>query len=295
MKSMPTVSVVIPAYNEQDTIEKCLSSFLHQTVRPLEVIVVDNRSTDETAARVRAFTQEHAEELNVRLLKQFDAQGIIPTRDYGMARAKGDIVGRIDADSTLDDGWVEAVQEGFADPSVAAASGPVVYHDMPAPNVGFRADNQIRSTLDKLAKSHRFLFGSNMAVRRSVWNVIVPHLCEDKEDKMHEDIDIALHLHLEGYKVVYLPDMIGGMSARRLEDSPKDFYRYVMRFENTYKAHDIKSATARIPIFIYLTTYFPTKFLRFIYDGDEQKFTFDKFRDMINRHRGDKPDDEIVI
>lgn len=292
---MPTVSVVIPAYNEQDTIEKCLSSFLHQTVRPLEVIVVDNRSTDETAARVRAFTQEHAEELNVRLLKQFDAQGIIPTRDYGMARAKGDIVGRIDADSTLDDGWVEAVQEGFADPSVAAASGPVVYHDMPAPNVGFRADNQIRSTLDKLAKSHRFLFGSNMAVRRSVWNVIVPHLCEDKEDKMHEDIDIALHLHLEGYKVVYLPDMIGGMSARRLEDSPKDFYRYVMRFENTYKAHDIKSATARIPIFIYLTTYFPTKFLRFIYDGDEQKFTFDKFRDMINRHRGDKPDDEIVI
>lgn len=295
MKSMPTVSVVIPAYNEQDTIEKCLSSFLHQTVRPLEVIVVDNRSTDETAARVRAFTQEHAEELNVRLLKQFDAQGIIPTRDYGMARAKGDVVGRIDADSTLEDGWVEAVQEGFADPSVAAASGPVVYHDMPAPNVGFRADNQIRSTLDKLAKSHRFLFGSNMAVRRSVWNVIVPHLCEDKEDKMHEDIDIALHLHLEGYKVVYLPDMIGGMSARRLEDSPKDFYRYVMRFENTYKAHNIKSATARIPIFIYLTTYFPTKFLRFIYDGDEQKFTFDKFRDMINRHRGDKPDDEIVI
>ena len=292
---MPTVSGVIPAYNEQDTIEKCLSSFLHQTVRPLEVIVVDNRSTDETAARVRAFTQEHAEELNVRLLKQFDAQGIIPTRDYGMARAKGDVVGRIDADSTLEDGWVEAVQEGFADPSVAAASGPVVYHDMPAPNVGFRADNQIRSTLDKLAKSHRFLFGSNMAVRRSVWNVIVPHLCEDKEDKMHEDIDIALHLHLEGYKVVYLPDMIGGMSARRLEDSPKDFYRYVMRFENTYKAHNIKSATARIPIFIYLTTYFPTKFLRFIYDGDEQKFTFDKFRDMINRHRGDKPDDEIVI
>lgn len=295
MKTTPSVSVVIPAYNEEDAIEKCLESFLDQTVKPLEIIVVDNRSTDETAALVRAFRNEHKGELNIRLLKQFDEQGITPTRNYGMNRAKGDVVGRIDADSTLEEGWVEAVQDAFTDPEVAAASGPVVYHDMPAQNVGFRADNQIRTTLDKLAKSHRFLFGSNMAVRRTVWHDILPHLCEDKEDKMHEDIDIALHLHEEGYKVVYVSDMVGGMSARRLEDSPKDFYRYVMRFENTYKNHDIKSASARIPVFIYLATYFPLKFLRFTYDGDEQKFTFDKFREVIKRRRGDDEDHEIVI
>ena len=295
MKQLPTVSVVIPAYNEEDAIEKCLTSFLNQTIQPLEVIVVDNRSTDRTAELVRAFRAEHKDTVNIRLLKQFDAQGILPTRDYGMAHAKGDVLGRIDADSVLDEGWVEAVQEAFADPDVAAASGPVVYHDMPARNVGFRADTQIRTTLDKLAKKHRFLFGSNMAVRRDVWNAILPELCEDKEDKMHEDIDIALHLFQSGYKVAYVPDMIGGMSARRLEDSPKDFYRYVMRFENTYKAHGIKSASARIPIFIYLTTYFPMKFLRFTYDGDEQKFTFDKFRELIKRRRGDREDDEIVI
>jgi glycosyltransferase involved in cell wall biosynthesis len=295
MKTTPSVSVVIPAYNEEDTIVKCLDSFLDQTVKPLEIIIVDNLSTDATAAVVRAFRNEHKDELNIRLLKQFDEQGITPTRNYGMGRAKGDVIGRIDADSTLEEGWVEAVSDAFTDPEVAAASGPVVYHDMPAQNVGFRADNQIRSTLDKLAKSHRFLFGSNMAVRRSVWNKILPLLCEDKEDKMHEDIDIALHLHEEGYKVAYVSDMVGGMSARRLEDSPKDFYRYVMRFENTYKNHDIKSASARIPIFIYLATYFPLKFLRFTYDGDEQKFTFDKFREVIKRRRGDDEDHEIVI
>ncbi len=295
MKNNPTVSVVIPAYNEEDTIEKCLTSFLDQTIPPLEIIVVDNRSTDATAACVRAFRAKHKDVLTIRLLKQFDVQGIAPTRDYGMAHAKGDILGRIDADSTVEDGWVEAVQQAFRDPEVAAASGPVVYHDMPARNVGFRADNQIRSTLDKLAKSHRFLFGSNMAIRRDVWQKIVSHLCADEEDKMHEDIDIALHLHQEGYKVAYAPEMIGGMSARRLEDSPKDFYRYVMRFENTYKKHGIKSATARIPIFIYLSTYFPLKFVRFTYDGEEQKFTFDKFRELIKRHRGDEADDEIVI
>lgn len=295
MKNRPSVSIVIPAYNEEDAIEKCLESILDQTVKPLEVIVVDNRSTDATAAIVRAFAREHKDSLNVRLLKQFDAQGIIPTRDYGMARAKGEVLGRIDADSTLEEEWVESVADAFSDDEVAAASGPVVYHDMPAQNVGFRADNQIRSNLDKLAKSHRFLFGSNMAVRKSVWKHILPHLCEDEHDKMHEDIDIALHLHKEGYKVAYVSHMVGGMSARRLEDSPKDFYRYVMRFENTYKHHHIKSASARIPIFIYLATYFPLKFLRFTYDGDEQKFTFDKFSEMIKRRKGDAEDEEIVI
>lgn len=295
MNTKPTVSVVIPAYNEEDTIEKCLASFIDQSVQPLEVIVVNNRSTDRTADVVKEFRQEYGDTVNIRLLKQFDEQGIVPTRDYGIERAKGEVIGRIDADSVLDECWVEAVQDAFSDPEVAAASGPVVYHDMPAQNVGFRADNQVRTTLDKLAKKHRFLFGSNMAVRKSVWKKILPELCEDKEDKMHEDIDIALHLFQAGYKVVYVPDMIGGMSARRLEDSPKDFYRYVMRFENTYKKHGIKSATARIPIFIYLSTYFPLKFVRFTYDGDEQKFTFDKFREMIKRRRGDREDDEIVI
>lgn len=295
MKSTPTVSVVIPAWNEEDTIIKCLTSILNQNEKPLEVIVVDNLSTDSTMKVVRQFIREHKDELTVRLLKQHAKQGIAPTRDYGMKHAKGDVLGRIDADSILEDGWIEAVQEAFADPEISAASGPVVYHDMPAQNVGFRADNQIRTTLDKLAKSHRFLFGSNMAVRKTVWKKIVGQLCADEDDKMHEDIDIALHLHEQGYKVVYLPDMVGGMSARRLEDSPKDFYKYVMRFENTYKAHDIKSASARIPIFIYLTTYFPLKFLRFAYNGGDQKFTFKKFRDIIQRHPGDDKEDEIVI
>lgn len=293
MTKLPTVSIVIPAYNESATIEKCLASILDQSVMPEEIIVVNNMSTDTTVEKVDAFHASHPD-APIRLLHQSAQQGLVPTRDYGIAHARSEVIGRIDADSTLDHGWVAAVQRAFADPDVAAASGPVVYNDMPAKNVGFRADNHIRSTLDKLAVSHRFLFGSNMAVRKSVWDKVVSSLCQT-DASMHEDIDIALHLFRAGYNVAYLPDMIGGMSARRLEDSPKDFYRYVMRFENTYKHHGIKSASARIPIFIYLTTYFPLKFVRFTYDGDEQKFTFAKFRQLIKSHQGDDADDEIVI
>jgi hypothetical protein len=102
---------------------------------------------------------------------------------------------------------------------------------------------------------------------------------------MHEDVDLALTLFENDFEVVYEPEMIGGMSARRLEDSPRNFYRYVMRFERTFKAHDVRSATARIPILIYLLTYFPLRTIRKFYDGDTNQFTLQKLRDEMLRDR----------
>ena len=47
---IPTVGIVIPAYNEEDTIRACVQAAIHQTVPAEEIIVVDNRSTDQTKA-----------------------------------------------------------------------------------------------------------------------------------------------------------------------------------------------------------------------------------------------------
>lgn len=293
---VPTVSIVIPAYNEEKTIEKCVRSCFSQTQSPLEVIVVNNRSTDQTVEVVKRLQREyvgHATKL--RLLEQNETQGLIPTRNYGMAAAKGDVLGRIDADSTLDSEWVSVVAESYQDASVDAMSGPVIYHDMPAKKLSFRADHHLRAAYDKLAEKYLFLFGSNMTVRRTVWESTFPHLCLDEEDLLHEDIDIALHLHKLNYNVIYNRRMIGGMSARRLEDSPKDFYNYIMRFERTYKRHGVSSRLARVPIFIYLSVYFPFKFIRFTYDADEEQFTFERFRKLVKRRRGNSREDEIVI
>lgn len=291
-RKFPTVSIVIPAYNESETIEKCIESCLNQTVKACEIIVVNNLSTDSTATIVRRLQRTNATGVPIRLLSQSRAQGITPTRNYGFDNAKGDVIGRIDADSQLTPGWVDAVRRTFADPEVDAATGPVLYHDMPAQQIGLRADERIRSVIDKLSRSHKFLFGSNMAIRATAWQAVAPETCADEDDQMHEDIDLALHMSLRGYKIVYASEMIGAMSARRLDDSPKAFYNYVMRFERTYKQHHIKSAAARVPIFIYLSIYFPLKALRLTYDSDEGRFSFKKLRDQLGR---DKGEDEVVI
>ena len=280
----PTVSIIIPAYNEASAIRRCLLAAINQSSPAEEIVVVNNLSTDETAEIVRDIQQEFPT-AGIRLLEQSAEQGITPTRNYGFDRATGDVLGRIDADSIIEPGWVEAVRRTFTDPDVAASTGPVLYHDMPMQKFGFAADEKIRSTLHRLARNHRFLFGSNMAIRASAWQKIAALTSHDPEDLMHEDIDLALVLYKNDLEIVYDPTMMAGMSARRLEDSPRDFYNYVMRFERTFKAHGVKSATARIPIFIYLLIYFPVRTVRKFYDGETNQFTLKKLRDELIRDK----------
>jgi len=278
---LPTVAIIIPAYNEEETIAKCLDSCLEQTSPADEIIIVNNNSTDETANIVKRYQRNNPEQV-IRLLNEKE-QGIIAARNHGFNAAKSEVMGRIDSDSTISPTWVEAVRETFSDENVAAATGPVQYYDMPMQDLGLKVDEKIRNTLHNMAKDHRFLFGSNMAMRRSVWQQISQFSNLDPDDELHEDIDLALTLFENGFEVTYDPKMVGGMSARRLEDSPRKFYSYVMRFERTFKAHNVRSATARIPILIYLLTYFPLRTVRKFYDGDANQFTLQKLRDELGR------------
>jgi glycosyltransferase involved in cell wall biosynthesis len=281
MSKLPSVAIIIPAYNEEETIVRCLESCIAQTSKADEIIVVNNNSIDTTVKLVKKFQKDHPDQ-NIRLLNE-KTQGITPTRNHGFEQAKSEILGRIDADSTISTNWVETVRETFSDKNVAASTGPVQYYDMPLVDLGLRVDEKIRNTLYKMAKEHKFLFGSNMAIRATVWDKVSTLTHPDPDDELHEDIDLALTLCENDYEVVYDPNMVGAMSARRLEDSPRKFYYYVMRFERTFKVHNVSSLTARIPIVIYLLTYFPLRTIRKFYDGDTNQFTLQKLRDELSR------------
>lgn len=259
--ALPTVSIVIPAYNESSTIRACVTAAVNQTVPALEIIVVDNKSTDDTAAIVREL-QNQFPDAGIVLESQHEVQGLIPTRNLGLDRARGQVRGRIDADSILEPNWVEQVQAAFADPAVAACTGPVIYYDMPLRKFGHRADDALRRAVSKLTRDYHLLFGSNMALRDTAWQAIRDDACLDPEDLLHEDIDLSVHLHQRGLKVAYSSKMVAGMSARRIDDPPRKFYNYIMRYERTYQRHGLKAIALRTPIFIFLTAYPALKAVR---------------------------------
>lgn len=258
---LPTVSIVIPAFNEESTIRSCVTAALTQTVPAHEVIVVDNLSTDRTVDIVVELQQANPD-APLRLLSQNAEQGLVPTRNLGLDSALGDVIGRIDADSVLEPNWVAEVQKAFIDPTVAATTGPVLYYDMPLRRFGLRADDTLRRAMLKLAREYNFVFGSNMALRATAWRAIRDEVCRDAEDLFHEDIDISVHLYDAGLRAVYVPTMVTGMSARRVDDNPRDYVSYVGRFDRTYTHHNVRNRALRAPAWVFLAVYPIAKGLR---------------------------------
>jgi glycosyltransferase involved in cell wall biosynthesis len=88
------VSVIIPAYNDAATVERTIASVLSQTYSDLEVLVVDDGSTDETALLV-----QHMADVDprIRLLRKANG-GLVSARNYGIAHAGGEFIAPIDAD-----------------------------------------------------------------------------------------------------------------------------------------------------------------------------------------------------
>ena len=257
----PTVSIVIPAYNEERTIRACVAAAVEQTDPADEIIVVDNRSTDGTARMLEDLQREFPE-APLRMLRQDAEQGLVPTRNLGLDSAAGDVIGRIDADTVLEPEWVAEVRRIFRDPDVAAATGPMIYYDMPLRRFGHRADDALRRAVLKLARDYRFLFGSNMAIRATAWRDIRDSVCRDEADEYHEDIDLSIHLAQHGHRVVYDQRMVAGMSARRLDDSPRAFYSYVWRYERTYDGHGIVDPRLRAPMVVWSALYPALKGMR---------------------------------
>ncbi|MCV7075866.1 glycosyltransferase [Mycobacterium szulgai] len=282
MSQLPTVAIVIPAYNEERFIAKCLDSCLDQTSTPEEIIVVNNKSTDDTVSVVRRY-QENNPHVNIRLLEQNEYQGIAPTRNCGFDNAQSEVIGRIDADSIIANDWVQTVRSCFCDGGVDAATGPVVFYDMPLRSFTFWLDARLRSRAQRKATNERFLLGANMAIRSSAWKA-VRHLTQlDLEDRLHEDVDLALTLFENDHEILYAPTMVAGMSGRRVNCSLRDYYRYAGRYSRTTKVHGISSSSARTAKVVLMLLYFPFRTMRFFYDGESLQFTWSKLRHELRK------------
>ena len=249
-----TLAIIIPAYNEEETIQACVVAAVNQTVPADEIIIVDNRSTDQTPQILKELISQFPD-APIRVLRQDKVQGLVPTRNVGFDAASSDILGRIDSDAVLEPNWVENVKKVFSKPSVHAATGPVIYYDLPLRRYMARADDTARKAMYRLATSYKFLFGTNMALRRSVWEAIRDEVCLDADVDMHEDIDLSVHIYDAGYNTVYSSEMVAGMSSRRLDDTPRDFYDYVGRFDRTYSRHGIRKRRLRAPAWVFLAVY----------------------------------------
>lgn len=106
------VSIIIPVYNEEKVIKACLESLNRQTYKPLEIVVVDDGSTDKTLTIISNFkfpfrleTRSRRAISNFKLLRQKHL-GPGPARNLGAKKARGEILVFVDADMTFDRNFI---------------------------------------------------------------------------------------------------------------------------------------------------------------------------------------------
>jgi len=226
------VSVVIPAYNEEGYIKKCLTSITNQSERADEIIVVNNNSTDKTEVIAKKF--------DVKIVNE-KTQGMTPARNRGFNSAKYEIIARCDADTVVPKDWIRIIKNNFKKGDLDALTGPVFFNDSEI----LKSTSTIPADLawksfKLIANGKKYLIGPNMAITKKIWTQ-VKNIVEMDDKKVHEDMDLSLKIAKVGGKIGYDPTLIVGISARRLKKHPESFFlEYPVRVVKTFLANNKK-------------------------------------------------------
>ena len=104
-----TVSIIIPAYNAEKTIKRCVDSLIMQTVKPDEIIIVDDGSTDHTLSIIREYEMNNKE---IIVITQKNS-GPSSARNEGIDRASGSVLCFVDSDDFVEPNYVFEILKAF--------------------------------------------------------------------------------------------------------------------------------------------------------------------------------------
>ncbi|MEE4024257.1 glycosyltransferase family 2 protein [Gordonia sp. PKS22-38] len=241
----PTLSVVVPVYNEEDTIGECLRRLTSQTGRVAEIVVVDNNSTDATTSIVDEFVAAHPA---VRVIRE-SRQGLVYARNTGMDAATGDLVARIDADTRVEPDWAQTIIDFFVsdiDGHWSALCGRGEAYGVPLAGRFDRWKIWIhplgRRRAHRTVTEIPVLYGSNMVLRRDVWRSIRPRVSMRRD--IFEDVDIGLCVSEAGGRNAFLASLTVGVSARRMRSGLPAFVTYMSFLPRTFAIHRRYALTA---------------------------------------------------
>ncbi len=184
---LPALSVVIPARDDARMLEACLRALQNQTRPADEIVVVDNGSTDETAAV--------AERFGARVVVE-PVPGIPQAASAGYDAASGDIIARLDADSRPGSEWIERIVRTFRErPELDFLTGdPRFYGSTPLVHwMGERLYIGGMYAVLTPFLGHAPLFGSNMAMRANAWRMLSEEVHRE-EKNIHDDFDLSFHV-----------------------------------------------------------------------------------------------------
>ena len=193
----PRVTIIVPAWNAENTIDACVAACQNQSYAPVEVLVVDDGSADATAAIV--------EKRGVRCIAQANA-GPAAARNRGAREGDGEILAFTDSDCIPRRDWIEQLMRAMEQNGAAAVGGAYAIANDNAPLAVF-VQEEIALRHEGFRHGTDFLGSFNFAVRREAFDE-VGGFDERFTQASGEDNDLAYRLQDIGATFAYAPDAV---------------------------------------------------------------------------------------
>lgn len=206
---LPMVSILIPAYNEAQTIGKTLESLIEVDYPHKEIIVIDDGSDDDTAAIASLFTGK-----GVKLLRKQIRGGKASCLNLGLKASSGELIVSLDADSTLDRDALRKIVAYFEDEQVGAVSGNIKVRNW---NKNLLTKLQACEYLLCISIGRRFLAWSNLlTIVSGAFGCIRRRILEDTgawDPGIGDDYNVTLKTRKNRKKIAFARDAIALTNA----------------------------------------------------------------------------------
>jgi N-acetylglucosaminyl-diphospho-decaprenol L-rhamnosyltransferase len=242
------VSVVIVNYNGGGVLDPCLRAVFTQSYRPIEVILVDNASTDGSAENAALGFPE------MRVIRNRSNTGFATANNLGVAAATGRYVVLLNNDTEVQEGWIPGLLGILADPGVGAVTSRVVTDGVPAEfyamngTINFLGYNIMRHFAD-LSRIF-FAGGASLMFRRDEVGPPFP----DEYFLYHEDVHLSWRLRLQGRDVRMAQDSVvlhrGSVTTKRQPGRLVTFYQERNRLLNTLVMFEFTTLALLLPYLV---------------------------------------------
>lgn len=227
-----TLTVIVPAHNEEDSLPATLRSIAAQSMPPEEIIIVDDGSTDRTGEVAAAF--------GVTVLRPPRNLGSkAKAQNYALPHCDTDLVLAVDADTVLAPDYIERVKPAFDDPDVGVAAGNVQTRFARTPWERGRSTEYLfgfhwHRPIQQLANSPMVCSGCCSVFRRE----LLAASGGFPERTIVEDMDFTWSRQLEGRRAVYVSDaMAWAADPESLTYLRKQVWRWMAGFMQNVRLH----------------------------------------------------------
>lgn len=198
----PSVSIVVPTYNEEDTITHKLKNLMEQDYPSdkVEVVVIDSASQDGTVELVEKFTKD-IKGLKLKLIMEGQRRGKASALNEVLKHCTGEIVVITDADAICEKGALRKLVLNFSNPNVGAVTGRQILLN-PNQTLATKVEKTYRSIFEVLRVGESSLdstpiFNGPLMAFRS--NLLEPI----SEDTIADDSQLAVQIRKKGFRSIY--------------------------------------------------------------------------------------------